>query len=58
MSEHPRDEDEPEIPEEPPGPPSGGEAAIPDQPLGIPADEPEDDDELPGIPDREPPTSG
>lgn len=57
MSEHPAPEPEADIPEEPPGPPAGGEAAIPDQPLGVPADEPQDD-ELPGIPEQEPPTSG
>lgn len=57
MTETPRDADEADIPEEPPGPPEGGEAVLPDQPLGVPADEPEGD-ELPGIPDREPPASG
>ncbi len=58
MSDDPsRDDVEPEIPETPPGPPDGGEAAIPDHPLGSPAEPPEDD-ELPGIPEREPPTSG
>ena len=58
MSDDPSHDDvEPEIPETPPGPPAGGEAIIPDQPLGVPADEP-DDDELPGIPENEPPTSG
>ena len=55
MSDFP-DGDE-QIPEEPPGPPAGGEAAIPDRPLGVPAEDSEDD-ELPGIPEREPPTSG
>jgi hypothetical protein len=57
MTETPDQDSEPDIPEEPPGPPAGGEAAIPDQPLGVPADEPEDG-ELPGIPEKEPPTSG
>ena len=50
--------DDPVIPDEPPGPPEGGEAAIPDQPLGVPAEPDPEDDELPGLPDREPPTSG
>ena len=58
MSETPHKDGEPVIPEEPPGPPRGGEAAIPDQRLGPPADAPQDDDELPGIPEREPPASG
>ena len=57
MTETPHQDAEPDIPEEPPGPPAGGKAAIPDQPLGVPADEP-DDDELPGIPEQEPPASG
>lgn len=50
--------EDPGIPEEPPGPPAGGEAAIPDQPLGVPAGHDPEEDELPGLPDREPPTSG
>ena len=57
MSGVPDEDGGPQIPEEPPGPPAGGEAAIPDHPLGAPAEEPEDG-ELPGIPDKEPPTSG
>ena len=57
MAETPQQDADPDIPEEPPGPPEGGRAAIPDEPLGVPADEPADD-ELPGIPDQEPPTSG
>ncbi len=57
MTETPHQDAEPDIPEEPPGPPAGGEAAIPDQPLGVAEDEPEDE-ALPGIPDKEPPTSG
>lgn len=52
------DERDPEIPEEPPPPPAGGEAAIPDQPLGVPAEPEPEDDGLPGIPESEPPTSG
>jgi hypothetical protein len=56
MSETSEDR-EPDIPEEPPGPPAGGEAAIEDRPLGVQADEPEGD-ELPGLPEKEPPTSG
>ena len=55
MTEH---DEGPDIPEEPPGPPAGGEAAIPDEPLGVPAEPEPEDDELPGLPDREPPTSG
>ncbi len=55
MTEH---EKEPDIPEEPPGPPAGGEAAIPDEPMGVPAEGDPEEDELPGLPDREPPTSG
>ena len=58
VSETSNDDDGADIPEEPPGPPAGGEAAIPDRPLGVPADAPEDDDELPGIPEQEPPASG
>lgn len=57
MSDEPRSDDEGDIPEKPPGPPAGGETAIPDQPLGVPADEP-DGDELPGLPEQEPPASG
>lgn len=55
MSEERRDRG---IPDEPPGPPGGGEAAIPDQPLGVPADPDPEEDDLPGLPDREPPASG
>lgn len=57
MSDTSREDGEADIPEDPPGPPAGGEAAIADQPLGVPADEPEGD-ESPGIPEREPPASG
>ncbi len=46
-----------EIPDDPPAR-GGGEAAVPDQPLGVPADADPDDAGLPGIPEREPPASG
>jgi hypothetical protein len=44
----------PEIPDHLP-PPGSGSPEIPDEPLGLPADADEDDPELPGLPEREPP---
>ena len=36
----------------------GGESEIDDQPLGTPADMDEEDAPLPGMPEKEPPSSG
>jgi hypothetical protein len=46
--------EDPEIPDRPP-PPDAGEPEIDDQPLGPPADLDPDDAPLPGLPEREPP---
>ena len=48
--------EDPDIPETPP-PPDDGEPEIHDQPLGPPADLDEDDAPLPGLPESEPPAS-
>jgi hypothetical protein len=48
--------DEPEIPSDPPAPEEGS-PEVPDQPLGPPAELPEEDAPLPGIPEKEPPAS-
>jgi hypothetical protein len=48
--------DDPEIPSEPPAPEEGSPEE-PDQPLGTPAELPEEDAPLPGIPESEPPAS-
>jgi len=48
--------DEPEIPEDPPAA-DDASPEVPDQPLGPPADLPEEDAPLPGIPEKEPPAS-
>jgi hypothetical protein len=48
---------DPEIPDEAPEEPDGGTAEVEDQPLGPPADMPEEDAPLPGIPEKEPPAS-
>ena len=45
---------EPSVPDAPP-PPDDGEPEIHDQPLGPPADLEEDDAPLPGLPENEPP---
>jgi len=50
-----------EFPPGEPGDPQderGGEAEVPDQPLGTPADMDEEEAPLPGIPEAEPPTAG
>jgi hypothetical protein len=46
--------EDPDIPPEPP-PREDGEPEIDDQPLGPPADLDEDDAPLPGLPETEPP---
>ena len=48
--------DDPEIPSEPP-PQEDGSPEVDDQPLGPPADMPEEDAPLPGLPEREPPAA-
>ena len=48
--------DEPEIPDDPPAADDSTPEA-PDQPLGPPAEMPEEDAPLPGIPENEPPAS-
>ncbi|MGH2946427.1 MAG: hypothetical protein ACRDPC_09260 [Solirubrobacteraceae bacterium] len=48
--------DDPDVPPEPPTP-DEGEPEIPDQPLGPPADLDEDDAPLPGLPESEPPAA-
>ena len=48
--------DDPEIPAEPPAPEEGS-PEVADQPLGTPAELPEEDAPLPGIPESEPPAS-
>ena len=47
---------DPDIPDEPP-PADDGEPEVDDQPLGPPADLPEEDAPLPGLPETEPPAS-
>jgi hypothetical protein len=56
MSETPITPDDPDIPEDPP-PPEEGAPEVDDQPLGPPADLPEEDAPLPGLPEREPPAA-
>jgi hypothetical protein len=48
--------DDPDVPPAPPSP-GEGEPEIPDQPLGPPSDLPEEDAPLPGLPESEPPAS-
>lgn len=48
--------DEPDIPAAPP-PAQSGDPEVPDQPLGPPADLDPDDAPLPGLPESEPPAS-
>ena len=48
--------DDPDIPAEPP-PPDDGSPEVDDQPLGPPADLPEEEAPLPGLPEREPPAA-
>jgi hypothetical protein len=47
---------DPEIPDEAPEP-DDGTPEVEDQPLGPPADMPEEDAPLPGLPENEPPAS-
>ena len=54
MSETPITPEDPDVPEDPPGA-GDGEPEIDDQPLGPPADLPEEDAPLPGLPESEPP---
>jgi hypothetical protein len=54
MSETPITPDDPDIPDEPP-PTEDGSPEVDDQPLGPPAELPEEDAPLPGLPEREPP---
>ena len=56
MTETPITPDDPDIPEEPP-PPEDGSPEVDDQPLGPPAELPEEDAPLPGLPEREPPAA-
>ena len=46
--------DDPDIPEDPP-PADAVEPEVHDQPMGPPADMPEEDAPLPGLPESEPP---
>ena len=46
--------EDPDIPDAPP-PPGDGEPEVDDQPLGPPADLDADDAPLPGVPENEPP---
>ena len=48
--------EEPEVPDETP-PSEDPSPEVPDQPLGPPAELPEKDAPLPGIPEQEPPAS-
>jgi hypothetical protein len=54
MSETPITPEDPDVPAEPPAA-DDGEPEIPDQPLGPPDDLPEEDAPLPGLPEAEPP---
>ena len=53
-AETPITPDDPDIPGEPP-PTEDGSPEVDDQPLGPPAELPEEDAPLPGLPEREPP---
>ena len=48
--------DDPDIPDDPPAP-EDPSPEVEDQPLGPPAELPEEDAPLPGIPENEPPAS-
>jgi hypothetical protein len=48
--------DEPDVPPAPPAP-GDGDPEVPDQPLGPPAELPEEDAPLPGLPESEPPAT-
>ena len=54
MSETPITPEDPDVPPDPPAA-DDGEPELPDQPLGPPADLPEEDAPLPGLPEAEPP---
>ena len=56
MSETPITPEDPDIPDEPP-PAEDGSPELDDQPLGPPAEMPEEDAPLPGLPEREPPAA-
>jgi hypothetical protein len=56
MSETPITPDDPDVPAERPAA-DDGEPEVPDQPLGPPADLPEEDAPLPGLPESEPPAA-
>jgi hypothetical protein len=56
MTETPITPDDPDVPDEPPES-DPGEPEVPDQPLGPPADLPEEDAPLPGLPESEPPAA-
>jgi hypothetical protein len=56
VSETPITPQEPDVPDEPP-PAEEGEPEVHDQPLGPPADLDEDDAPLPGLPEAEPPAA-
>jgi hypothetical protein len=56
MTETPITPEDPDVPDEPPAADDGG-PEMPDQPLGPPADLPEEDAPLPGLPEAEPPAA-
>jgi hypothetical protein len=56
MTETPITPQDPDIPEDAP-PADAVEPEVPDQPMGPPADLDEDDAPLPGLPEREPPAA-
>jgi hypothetical protein len=56
VSETPITPQEPDVPDEPPAA-DDGEPEVHDQPLGPPADLDEDDAPLPGLPEAEPPAA-
>ena len=58
MSESQPEPERQGIPAEPPSGPEGGEAVIPDAPMGVPAEGEPEEEPMPGIPENEPPTSG
>jgi hypothetical protein len=56
MNETPITPDDPAVPDSPPAP-GEGEPEIDDQPLGPPSDLDEEDAPLPGLPESEPPAA-
>jgi hypothetical protein len=56
MTETPITPEDPDIPDSPP-PPDEVEPEVDDQPLGPPADLPAEDAPLPGLPESEPPAA-